>query len=244
MMATADDQIEYLPLFVYGTLLERHTRDSVLGPSVLRTERAAARGRWENATDYPAASFRDPVSEISGELVWLIPERLVVSVQRADQYERAPRLYRRVVIHVRTGEKEVRAYAYEWTNLDLHESDGWRDYCCAACRKISIGEYHLECLRAQASHGHLEPTIPVQAHLEGILFAFVAAADQTAEAINLGMDLQLKTPNLRAALEKMPRTSIRGQLFRWHDAAIAADVRDLRVRATRHHYVKSPADQA
>lgn len=114
MMANADDQIEYLPLFVYGTLLEGPTRDSVLGSSVLRTERAVARGRWKNATDYPAASFRDPVSEISGELVWLIPERLEVSLQRADQYEGAPRLYRRVVIHARAGEKQVRAYAYEW----------------------------------------------------------------------------------------------------------------------------------
>lgn len=38
------------------------------------------------------------------------------------------------------------------SGLDLHESDGWRDYCCAACRKISIGEYHLECLRARAAH--------------------------------------------------------------------------------------------
>ena len=114
MMSTAGDQIEYLPLFVYGTLLERATRDSVLGPSVLRTERAAARGRWENATYYPAASFRDPVSEILGELVWLIPEQLVVSLQRADRYEGAPRLYRRVLIAVRAGQKQVRAYAYEW----------------------------------------------------------------------------------------------------------------------------------
>ncbi len=62
-MTTADDQIEYLPLFVYGTLLEGRTRDCVLGQSVLRTERAAAQGRWEEATDYPAASFRDPVSQ-------------------------------------------------------------------------------------------------------------------------------------------------------------------------------------
>ena len=90
MMTTAGEQIEYLPLFVYGTLLERSTRDSVLGPSVLRTERAAATGRWEDATDYPAVSFRDPVSEISGELIWLIPERLEVSLQRADQYEGPP----------------------------------------------------------------------------------------------------------------------------------------------------------
>ena len=114
MITDADDQIEYLPLFVYGTLLERPTRDAVLGQSVLRTERAAARGRWEKAADYPAASFRDPVSEISGELVWLIPERFEVSLRLADRYEGAPRLYRRVRIRVRAGEKEVRAYAYEW----------------------------------------------------------------------------------------------------------------------------------
>jgi gamma-glutamylcyclotransferase (GGCT)/AIG2-like uncharacterized protein YtfP len=113
-MTTADDQIEYLPLFVYGTLLEGRTRDCVLGQSVLRTERAAAQGRWEEATDYPAASFRDPVSEISGELVWLMPDRFEISLRRADHYEDAPRLYRRVRISVRAGENEVRAYAYEW----------------------------------------------------------------------------------------------------------------------------------
>ena len=114
MITTSGDQTEYLPLFVYGTLLERPIRDSVLGQSVLRTERAAARGRWEEAAGYPAASFRDPVSEISGELVWLIPERFEVSLQRADQYEGAPQLYRRVRMRVRAGEKEIRAYAYEW----------------------------------------------------------------------------------------------------------------------------------
>jgi gamma-glutamylcyclotransferase (GGCT)/AIG2-like uncharacterized protein YtfP len=114
MMTTVGDQAEYLPLFVYGTLLEGPLRDAVLGQSVLRTERAAARGRWEKATDNPAASFRDPVSEISGELVWLIPERFEICLQRADQYEGAPWLYRRVRIRVRAGEKEVGAYAYEW----------------------------------------------------------------------------------------------------------------------------------
>jgi gamma-glutamylcyclotransferase (GGCT)/AIG2-like uncharacterized protein YtfP len=114
MRTTGDDQIEYLPLFVYGTLRERPIRDSVLGASVLRAERAAARGRWENGTDYPAVSFRDPVCEIAGELLWLIPERWEVSLQRADQYEGVPWLYRRVLIQVRAGEREVRAYAYEW----------------------------------------------------------------------------------------------------------------------------------
>lgn len=122
---------------------------------------------------------------------------------------------------------------------DLHERDSWRDYCCAARRKIDIAEYHLECLRAQASQGRLEPTIPVQAHLEGILFGFVATADQMAETINLGMDLQLRKPNSRTTLERMPRTPIQRRLLRWHDAAIAADVSDLRARVTHHHYVKA-----
>ena len=45
---------------------------------------------------------------------------------------------------------------------DLRESDCWRDYGCAARRKIDIAEYHLECLRAQASEGRLQPTIPIQ----------------------------------------------------------------------------------
>jgi gamma-glutamylcyclotransferase (GGCT)/AIG2-like uncharacterized protein YtfP len=113
-MTPAGDQAEYLPLFVYGTLLERPVRDAVLGQSVLRAERAAARGRWEKTASYPAVSFRDPVSDISGELVWLIPERFEISLQRANQYEGAPRLYRRVRIRARAGEKEVWAYAYEW----------------------------------------------------------------------------------------------------------------------------------
>jgi hypothetical protein len=46
-MTIAGDQAEYLPLFVYGTRLERPIRDAVLGQSVLRTECAAARGRWK-----------------------------------------------------------------------------------------------------------------------------------------------------------------------------------------------------
>ena len=68
------------------------------------------------------------------------------------------------------------------SGLELQESEGWRECCCAARRKISIGGYHRECLRAQASHGHLEPAILVQAHLGGMLVAFAAAADQMAEA--------------------------------------------------------------
>jgi hypothetical protein len=60
----------------------------------------------------------------------------------------------------------------------------WQDYCEAAQNKIRIAEYHLKCLRAQVGHGQLkEPTIPVQVHFEGILYDFIAATNQIAEAI-------------------------------------------------------------
>lgn len=127
---------------------------------------------------------------------------------------------------------------------DLPDSDGWRDYWDAAQHKIDIAGYHLERLRAQASEGRLEPTIPVQAHLEGILFAFAAAEDQVAEAIILGMKLGPGRRNLKKVLEKMPPSPIRSRLSEWHEAPIAADVRDLRVRATHHHYAKTPSGPA
>ncbi len=128
-----------------------------------------------------------------------------------------------------------------YTNgLDRGNGEDWREYCFAARRKIDIAEYHLERLRAVTQETPIEPTVPVQAHLEGILFAFVAAADQTAEAINLGLGLNLDKPQLRDALEKMPHFSVRSQLFKWHDAPIANDVRNVRRRAAHHHYAKVP----
>jgi hypothetical protein len=80
---------------------------------------------------------------------------------------------------------------------------------------VEIAAYHLERLITIAADGQLEATIPVQAHLEGILFAFVAGADQTAEAINLVKKLQLKRPNVRKVLEAMPESRLRRQLDEW-----------------------------
>jgi hypothetical protein len=126
---------------------------------------------------------------------------------------------------------------------ELSDGEGWRDYCDAALRKIEIAGYHLECLRAQATQGRLDQAvpIPVQAHFEGMLFAFVAAADQVAEAINLGMKLGRGRPDLKKVLETMPRSPIQSRLSEWYEAPIVADVRDLRRRATHHHYAKTPS---
>jgi hypothetical protein len=43
-----------------------------------------------------------------------MPDRFEISLRRADHYEDAPRLYRRVRISVQAGENEVRDFAYEW----------------------------------------------------------------------------------------------------------------------------------
>ena len=37
------------------------------------------------------------------------------------------------------------------SGLDRHDNDGRPDYCCAARRKISIGEYHLECAQGSVA---------------------------------------------------------------------------------------------
>jgi hypothetical protein len=112
------------------------------------------------------------------------------------------------------------------SGLSLDEDVDWRDYCSAARRKVEISEYHLLCLRDLDTGLGLEPTIPVQAHLEGILFAFVAAADQTAQSINLGFRLQLDKPTLGDVFRGMPRSTLKRRLCRWHDAPTAADARD------------------
>jgi len=105
---------EYLPLFVYGTLLDRRVQELVLGPSVIRIDPATAKGQWEEVPGDPGASVSDPVTEIRGELVWLLPERFEACLQRVDQYEGASNLFKRVRIRVQTEGEEVAAYAYEW----------------------------------------------------------------------------------------------------------------------------------
>ena len=57
--------------------------------------------------------------------------------------------------------------------------------------------------------GTADPPFRSKADLERRLFTFVAAADQGAETANLGVDLQLKTLNLRTALEEASETPIR-----------------------------------
>jgi hypothetical protein len=124
--------------------------------------------------------------------------------------------------------------------LVVDRNDDWSEYLAAAQRKVDIARFHAERLGASLGMGANNPTVEVQAHFEGVIYGFVASCDQVGEAINLAYDFGLKNANLQDALEQMPHSSLRSRLFRWQQAPIAADVRDIRRRAVHHHYEKTP----
>ena len=125
-----------------------------------------------------------------------------------------------------------------------HSIEEWRHYQRAAERKVRMAAYHLQMLESRLAipAPRLGPDIPieVQAHFEGILYSFIAASDQLAEAINRRFTLGLENASLGDALAQMPRLPIRRRLITWFQSPIAADVRDIRRRAAHHHYAKTP----
>lgn len=126
-------------------------------------------------------------------------------------------------------------------------SAAWQEYLFAANRKIAIAHYHLNQLRQELDAGSTEPLfagqlapIPVQAHFEGVLYAFIAACDQVAEGINLGLGLGWGRSYFDRAIRMVPTAAVRESLRHWNDAAITADVRAVRKLCTHHHYDKTP----
>ena len=124
---------------------------------------------------------------------------------------------------------------------EVNQDDSWADYLVAVRRKILIAHFHADqlCLDPDASLDVV--TVPVQAYFEGVLLAFIAAADQFAEGLNVRLRLCLQNPNLKDASEAMQRGTLRTRLFKWYDAPIAADVRNVRRQIAHHHYEKTPA---
>jgi hypothetical protein len=127
----------------------------------------------------------------------------------------------------------------------LPDSVDWQEYLVAARRKIEIADYHLQFLRNETKKGFAyPPTIPVQAHFEGILYSFVATIDQIAEAINQAMGFNERPPGLMRKILNHSNCPVKVSLNTWFNAPIAVDVRDVRVRATHHHYAKVPNGSA
>lgn len=123
----------------------------------------------------------------------------------------------------------------------MTQPDKSQEYLHAAGRKIKIAIYHQEALRDLLERwtpraGPLP--IAMQAHFEGVLYAFIAAADQLAEGIEFSLGRGGDRPNLDRVLQGLPDGGPWRQLREWDDAAIVKDVRAIRRRATHHHYQK------
>ena len=239
-LMAASDLLPHLPLFVYGTL-RRGQGAALLRDAVERKEGAVARGRYLS-TGEPliAVRFSEDGIEIRGELFWLSAEAYESTLSDLDRYEGVPHLFERIEVSVRGRETErVAAFAYQWA-LPLSLVG---EYLRAVDRKIEVAHYHLSSLEAllngRSATGS-EPSIEVQAHFEGLLFAAVAAEDQLAETINIGLKLELGHPSLQKVLEAARGWDLAGNLNRWRQERIAADYREVR-RLMTHHWSRKTA---
>jgi hypothetical protein len=117
----------------------------------------------------------------------------------------------------------------------MPDHEKWQEYLEAARCKIKIADYHFNWLTAEAAQGQFyTATIPIQAHFEGLLYAFVAATDKAGAAIDSLMRLDVGS----TALAEM--CSLKDQLSGSRSTPIATDVRKLRNLATHSYYKKVP----
>jgi hypothetical protein len=119
----------------------------------------------------------------------------------------------------------------------------WQEYIEAAHRKVEIATYHADSLqRVVADHStsfKSAPSIPVQAHFEGVVVSIMAAVDQVAQAVNSAWQLRLHSADL---VEKA-FTALAEHLSEiddWFREPIGRDLRRLRVRIVHYAYEKKP----
>jgi len=106
-----------LPLFVYGTLREGESAADLLAADVARRVPARAHGRLlELGAPYPAAVFQPDAGALAGELLWLKPGTYAAVLDRVDEYENVPFLFRRIKVSVEAEGREVEAWAYSYTH--------------------------------------------------------------------------------------------------------------------------------
>jgi len=109
---------EQLPIFAYGTLRRGESAEDLVARDVSRRAAARAKGRLlPIGAPYPAAVFLpDATDHVEGELMWLRPDSYAAALDRIDQYENVPFLFRRITITVEAGGVEVNAWAYSYTH--------------------------------------------------------------------------------------------------------------------------------
>lgn len=111
-----------LPVFAYGTLRRGESAEDIVARDVTRRAPARTKGRLlAIGAPYPAAVFlADGGEHVEGELMWLAPAAYDAALDRIDDYENVPFLFRRVTITVESDGVEVKAWAYTYTHAS-HE---------------------------------------------------------------------------------------------------------------------------
>jgi gamma-glutamylcyclotransferase (GGCT)/AIG2-like uncharacterized protein YtfP len=112
---------EQRPIFVYGTLRQGESAEDVIARDVVRRVPARARARvLEINAPYPAAFFGpDEQGILPGELVYLKPSTYEAVLDRVDEYENVPFLFRRIPVTVEAEGVQVAAWAYTYTHASL-----------------------------------------------------------------------------------------------------------------------------
>jgi len=112
-----DDKNRELPLFLYGTLSKGESAEDVIAADVVRRAPARARARLlELNAPYPGAAFGPDEGWLDGEIVWLRSATFQAALDRVDQYENVPFLFRRIAVMVETEGQTVEAWAFTYTH--------------------------------------------------------------------------------------------------------------------------------
>jgi len=115
--ASTDDKNRELPLFLYGTLRKGESAEDVIAADVVRRAPARARARLlDLKAPYPGAVFGPDEGWLDGEIVWLRSASFAAALDRVDQYENVPFLFRRIAVTVETDGQTVEAWAFTYTH--------------------------------------------------------------------------------------------------------------------------------
>lgn len=230
-------------LFAYGSLRQGREAGNLFDDAVLERRTARAKGELRRGRrPFPIAKF-DSASElfVPGELVSLDPAFAGEALARIANYEGFEFRETRICVFPERGDP-VEAVAFEWVG----GLDDWNEYLVAASNKLDVTRYHIDRLR-RITPDDESARIPIQAHIEGILYAGAAAADQIAEALNLLLHLEISNVTPERLFESVggAQCDVTGlrrcveHFEAWARRRLVRNARELRRRATHHYYDKT-----
>ena len=118
----------------------------------------------------------------------------------------------------------------------------WLPYLDAARRKGEIAKYHLDELEQLADYPRPDgfppmPSIPVQAHFEGVLISVIGTEEKLKEATKMryGASTEKESEKVYHQLA----TAVHG-LIDWFRNPLGEDIRCVRNLAVHAHYDKVP----